>query len=216
MDFVGAYEWPNIRFILQGLLVTLEVALYSIVLSFVLGCILATIRYSKMPGLSHAVGLWVETIRNLPLLLIIFFTHFALPEVGFKMNVFVSAVVALTVFESAMIAEIVRGGLLSIDKGQTEAGRASGLTYLQTLWHIVLPQALRKMVPPTVSQFIALLKDTSLAVIIALPEVVHNMNIVKSQNVNYTMPAFLLVAVLYFLVNFSLSRLAKRLELKTH
>lgn len=115
-----------------------------------------------------------------------------------------------------MISEIVRSGLNSIDKGQTEAGRASGLTYMQTLWHIVLPQALRRMVPPTVSQFISLLKDTSLAVIIALPEVVHNMNIVKSQNVNYTMPAFLLVAVLYFLVNFSLSRVAKRLELKIH
>lgn len=216
MDFIGAYEWPNVRFILQGLLVTLEVALYSIVLSFVLGCILATIRFSRLPGLSQAVGLWVETIRNLPLLLIIFFTHFALPEAGIKMNVFLSTVVALTVFESAMISEIVRGGLHSIDKGQTEAGRASGLTYVQTLWHIVLPQALRRMVPPTVSQFIALLKDTSLAVIIALPEVVHNMNIVKSQNVNYTMPAFLLVAVLYFLVNFSLSVLAKRLELKSH
>jgi putative glutamine transport system permease protein len=197
-------------------MVTLEIALYSIVLSFVLGCILASVRHSKLPGLSQVVGLWVETIRNLPLLLIIFFTHFALPEVGIKMNVFVSTVVAMTVFESAMIAEIVRSGLQSIDKGQVEAGRASGLTYMQTLWYIVLPQALRRMVPPTVSQFIALLKDTSLAIIIALPEIIHNMNIVKSQNVNYTMPAFLLVAVLYFLVNFSLSRMAKRLELKSH
>jgi putative glutamine transport system permease protein len=197
-------------------MVTLEIALYSIVLSFVLGCILASIRYSRLPWFSQVVGLWVETIRNLPLLLIIFFTHFALPEVGIKMDVFVSTVVAMTVFESAMIAEIVRGGLQSIDKGQVEAGRASGLTYMQTLWNIVLPQALRRMVPPTVSQFIALLKDTSLAVIIALPEIIHNMNIVKSQNVNYTMPAFLLVAVLYFLVNFSLSRVAKRLELQSH
>jgi putative glutamine transport system permease protein len=216
LDFAGAYAWPNVRFILQGLMVTLEIALYSIVLSFVLGCILASIRYSKLPGLSQVVGLWVETIRNLPLLLIIFFTHFALPEVGIKMNVFISTVAAMTVFESAMIAEIVRSGLQSIDKGQVEAGRSSGLTYMQTLWNIVLPQALRRMVPPTVSQFIALLKDTSLAVIIALPEIIHNMNIVKSQNVNYTMPAFLLVAVLYFLVNFSLSRVAKRLELKSH
>jgi putative glutamine transport system permease protein len=216
LDFAGAYAWPNVKFILQGLLVTLEVALYSIVLSFVLGCILASIRYSKLPGLSQAVGLWVETIRNLPLLLIIFFTYLPLREAGINLSIFVSTVVGLTVFESAMISEIVRSGLNSIDKGQTEAGRASGLTYMQTLWHIVLPQALRRMVPPTVSQFISLLKDTSLAVIIALPEVVHNMNIVKSQNVNYTMPAFLLVAVLYFLVNFSLSRVAKRLELKIH
>ncbi|MEB3102901.1 amino acid ABC transporter permease [Ferviditalea candida] len=215
MDFAGAYAWPNIKYILQGLFVTLEVSLYAITLSFVLGSILASIRYSRVPGISHAVGLWVESIRNLPLLLIIFFAHFALPEVGLKMNVFVSTVVALTVFESAMISEIVRSGLNSIDKGQTEAGRASGLTYLQTLWHIVLPQALRRMVPPMISQFIALLKDTSLAVIVALPELFHNMSVVKSQNVNYTMPMFLLVAVLYFTVNFSLSQLTKRMELKS-
>jgi putative glutamine transport system permease protein len=199
---------------LKGLLVTLEISLISIALSFAVGCILAAVQYAKIPVLSPITAVWVETIRNLPLLLIIFFTHFALPEIGIKMNAFVSTVAAMTVFESAMISEIIRGGLHSIDKGQTEAARSSGLTYMQTLWHIVLPQALRRMVPPTVSQFIALLKDTSLATIIALPELVHNMNIVKSQNVNYTMPAFLLTAVLYFAVNFSLSLLSRRLELK--
>jgi putative glutamine transport system permease protein len=214
MDFVGAYQLHNIRFLLQGLLVTLEVAALSIVLSFALGCVLASIRYAKIPVLAQAAAVWVEVVRNLPLLLIIFFTYFALPEAGLKMNVFVSTVAAMTVFESAMISEIVRSGLTSVDKGQLEAARASGLTFLQTLRHIVLPQALRRMVPPTVSQFIALLKDTSLATIVALPELMHNMNIVKSQNVNYTFPAFLMAGVLYFAVNFVLSRLAGRLELK--
>ncbi|MFC0211859.1 amino acid ABC transporter permease [Paenibacillus chartarius] len=214
MDFLGAYELHNVRFLLEGLLVTLEVAAVSIVLSFVLGCVLASIRYAHIPVLAQATAVWVETIRNLPLLLIIFFTHFALPEVGLKMNVFVSTIVAMTVFQSAMLSEIVRGGLASIDKGQIEAARASGLTSAQTLRYIVLPQALRRMVPPTVSQFIALLKDTSLATIIALPELVHNMNIVKSQNVNFTLPAFLLVGLMYFVVNYLLSRIAGKLELK--
>jgi putative glutamine transport system permease protein len=198
----------------KGLAVTLEIALISIVLSFVIGCMLASIRYARIPVLAQATGVVVETIRNLPLLLIIFFTHFALPEVHIKMNAFVSTIVALTVFESAMISEIIRSGLTSIDKGQIEAGRSSGLTYFQTLWHIVLPQALRRMVPPTVSQFIALLKDTSLATIIALPELMHNAQIVKSQNVNYTAPILMLAGLMYFTVNFMLSVLAKRLELK--
>jgi putative glutamine transport system permease protein len=141
MDFIGAYSLPNVKFMFKGLAVTLEIALISIVLSFVIGCVLASIRYARIPVLAQATGVVVETIRNLPLLLIIFFTHFALPEVHIKMNVFVSTVVALTVFESAMISEIIRSGLNSIDKGQIEAGRSSGLTYFQTLWHIVLPQA---------------------------------------------------------------------------
>ncbi|KIL40771.1 glutamine ABC transporter permease [Gordoniibacillus kamchatkensis] len=214
MDFAGAFAWDNVVFILKGLLVTLEVALISIVLSFVIGCILAIVQYAKIPVLSHIVATWVEIIRNLPLLLLIMFTYIALPDIGIKLDPFVSTVVALTVFESAMLAEIVRGGLRSIEKGQIEAARSSGLTYVQTLWHIVLPQALRSMVPPTVSQFISLLKDTSLATAIALPELVHNMSIVKSQNVNYTLPAFLLATMLYLIVNFALSIVSRRLELR--
>jgi putative glutamine transport system permease protein len=214
MDFLGAYQLHNISFLLKGLLVTLEVAAISTVLSFLIGCLLASIRYAKIPIVAQVTGVWVELIRNLPLLLLIFFTRFALPEVGLKMGAFMSTIAAMTVFQSAMISEIVRSGLTSIDKGQIEAARASGLTYLQTLWSIILPQALRRMVPPTISQFIALLKDTSLATIIALPELMHNMFIVKSQNVNYIVPAFLLTGVLYFIVNYALSLAAKRLELK--
>ena len=89
---------------------------------------------------------------------------------------------ALTVFESAMLAEIVRGGLNSIEKGQMEAARSSGLTYVQALRTVILPQALRRMVPNLVSQFISLLKDTSLAVVIALPELLHHAKIIQAQH----------------------------------
>lgn len=113
-----------------------------------------------------------------------------------------------------MISEIVRSGLLSIEKGQVEAARSSGLTYVQALWHIILPQALRRMVPPLVSQFISLLKDTSLAVVISLPELMHNAQIISGQNVNYMIPTFIVVACMYFIVNYSLSILSRRLELR--
>jgi putative glutamine transport system permease protein len=212
MNFIGAYTWEHIRFMLTGLGITLQVALIAIVFSFIIGCFLGTIRYTKLPVISQLTAAVVEIIRNLPLLLIIFFTFFALPEIGIKLSVMNAAIVALTVFEAAMISEIVRSGLNSIDKGQIEAARSSGLTYLQTLQQIVLPQALRRMVPPMVSQFISLLKDTSLAVVISLGELMHNAQIINGQDVNFVVPILLLAAVMYFIVNFALSLLARRLE----
>jgi aspartate/glutamate/glutamine transport system permease protein len=214
MDFATAYSWTNIKFLLEGLLVTLEVALIAIICSFLIACVVGILRYSRIPVLSRVLAIIVEMIRNLPLLLIIFFIHFALPEVGIKMSVMSSAIVALTIFEAAMLSEIVRSGLNSIDKGQIEAARASGLTYTRTMWHIILPQALRRMVPPIVSQFISLLKDTSLAVVIALPELLHNAQIINGKNVNFILPTFMMAALMYFIVNYSLSIVAKRLELK--
>ncbi|MDH2879999.1 amino acid ABC transporter permease [Bacillus cytotoxicus] len=212
MDFQGAYTGDHIVFLLKGLLVTLEIAIISIFLSFLIGSIVGTVRYTKIPILSQIFAVIVEIIRNLPLLLIIFFTYFALPEAGLKLEIKTAAIVALTIFEAAMISEIVRSGLLSIEKGQIEAGRASGLSYIQTIWYIILPQALRRMVPPLVSQFISLLKDTSLAVVISLPELMHNAQIINGQNVNYMIPTFVLVACIYFVVNYQLSILSRKLE----
>lgn len=212
MDFVGAYSPENIRFLLQGFRVTLLVAFCAITLSVTIGCLLAVIRYARVPILSAVCALWVETLRNLPLLLIIFFTYFALPKVGLKMNVFVAAVVALTAFESALISEIIRAGLNSIDKGQIEAARASGLSALQTLLYISFPQALRRMVPPLIGQCISLLKDTSLAVIIALPELMHNAQIINGGNLHYVVPILLLASLFYFSVNYALSLLSRRWE----
>ncbi len=214
MDFAGAYTTDHIVFLLKGFLVTLEIAFVSIVLSFLIGIIIGILRFSKIPVLSATLIILVETIRNLPLLLIIFFTYFALPEIGVKLEIKTAAIAALTIFEAAMLSEIVRSGLLSIEKGQIEAARSSGLSYTQTMRHIILPQALRRMVPPIVSQFISLLKDTSLAVVIALPELTHNAQIINGQNINYTIPIFLLIALMYFVVNFSLSLVARRLENK--
>jgi putative glutamine transport system permease protein len=214
MDFVGAYSADNVSFLLKGFLITLEVAFISIILSFLFGCILAVLRYAKVTVLSTVAAFYVETIRNLPLLLIIFFVYFALPEIGIKFSIMTASIIALTVFESAMLSEIIRSGLNSIDKGQIEAGRSSGLSYIQTLWHIILPQALRRMVPPMVGQFISLLKDTSLTVIIALPELMHNANIVNGQKSSFVVPTLMLAAIFYFTVNYSLSLYSRRFEVK--
>jgi aspartate/glutamate/glutamine transport system permease protein len=214
MDFIGAYSGPNLSFVMEGFWTTVWISAIAIVLSFVLGLILGVLRYTRIPVVYHIVAFIVDTIRNLPLLLLIFFAYIVLPQLGIKLGIYWSAILALTIFEGAMISEIVRGGLTSINKGQIEAARSSGLSYVQTLWHITLPQALRRMSPPMVSQFISLLKDTSLAVIISLPELMHNVQIVSGHNFNYAVPMLLLAAVLYFTVNYMLSIVARRMEAK--
>jgi len=212
MDFAGAYSWPNLSFILQGFGMTLLVAALAILFSFILGNILGILRYARILVLSRLLAIMIDLIRNLPLLLIIFFSYIVLPQLGIKLTPFWAAIAGLTLFEGAMISEIVRSGLASVDRGQIEAARSSGLGYIQTMRHIILPQALRRMMPPLVSQFISLLKDTSLAIVISLPEIMHNVQILQGHSPNYIIPALILAALLYFAVNYTLSIIARRLE----
>lgn len=212
MDMSGAFSWVNIRFLLDGLWVTVQVSIVSIIFSMIIGGVAGTIRYSGIPVVSKIVGLVVDIIRNLPLLLIIFFTYFALPQIGIKLNIFWAAVAALTIFESAMLSEIFRAGLNAVPKGQTEAGMSSGLTYVQTLAIIVFPQAFKSMLPAILSQLISLIKDTSLAVIISLPELMHNAKIVYGQNTNYVIPMFIAMTAMYFIVCYLLSVVSNLLE----
>ena len=212
MDFSGAFSWMNVRFLLEGLKVTVEVSLFSIIFSFLIGGLAGVIRFANIPFLSKILGIVIDIIRNLPLLLIIFFTYFALPQIGIRFNIFWSAVVALTIFESAMLSEIFRAGLNSVPKGQMEAGLSTGLSYVEVLRSIVVPQAFKAMLPAIVSQLISLIKDTSLAVIISLPELTHHARIIYGQNTNYVLPMFLAMTVLYFLVCYALSLLSGFLE----
>ena len=162
--------------------------------------------------MSAIVGFIIDIIRNLPLLLIIFFTYFGLPNIGIKPEIIPAAIMALSIFESAMVAEIVRSGINSIDYGQTEGALANGLTKWQALRIIVLPQAIKNMMPALVSQFISLVKDTSLATIIVLPELMYHAQIIYGQNTNYIIPMFVALAVLYFIVCYSLSLFARYLH----
>jgi len=144
--FIDAYSWLNLRYLLQGLWVTVEVSVISVILSFILGTILGVIRYSEIKYFSAIVGFVIDLIRNLPLLLIIFFTYFGLPNLGFKPPVIAAAIIAMTVFESMMIAEIVRSGIIAIDKGQMEGAQSNGIGYWTALRIVVLPQAMKNMV----------------------------------------------------------------------
>ncbi|MBU7455906.1 amino acid ABC transporter permease [Leuconostoc fallax] len=210
----SAFSADNLKYLLGGLGITILVSVVSIVLSFVIGSILGVIRYEKIPYFSRFVGLIIDIVRNLPLLLIIFFTYFALPRFGVHLSILTSAIIAMTAFESMMVAEIIRGGLKSIDFGQTEGARSTGMSNAQTMWHIILPQAYKTMIPPLISQFISLVKDTSLATAIVLPELMYRAQIVYGQDNTYMVPILLLIAAMYFVVNYGLSLLAKWFDSK--
>ena len=132
-NFIDAYSWINLRYLLQGLGVTLEVSIVSIFFSFILGVILGLARYVKIKYFSAIVGFVIDVIRNLPLLLILFFTYFALPDIGIRLNVVAAAIIAMSIFESAMLAEIVRSGINAVPRGQMEAARSNGLTFYQAM-----------------------------------------------------------------------------------
>lgn len=211
-NWINAYSWMNIRFLLMGLEVTVLISVVSVLLSFIIGSVLGIIRYSRIKYLSAVVGFIIDIIRNLPLLLIIFFTYFGLPNFGFKPETIPAAIIAMTVFESMMLAEIVRSGLNAVDVGQMEGARSVGMSFVQALCYIILPQAYKKMIPAIISQFVSLIKDTSLATIIVVPELMQHAQVVYGQNANYILPMFAALAVLYFIICFSLSLLGNFID----
>jgi aspartate/glutamate/glutamine transport system permease protein len=215
-NLTEALSWINLRFLLQGFWVTIEVSVISIILSLVIGLALGLIRFTRIDAkttrISKVVGGIIDIIRNLPLLLIIFFSYFGLPVMGIRVDAVQASVIAMVVFESAMIAEVVRSGIMAVDPGQMEGARSNGMTYMQAMTHVVLPQALTKMIPALLSQFVSLIKDTSLATIIVLPELLYHAEIIYNQNTNYMIPMYLAVAVMYFIICFALSSFANYLS----
>lgn len=201
----------NLLFVLTGLWLTIKMALVSIVLSLAIGTLIAVLRLSGFVPIRWLALMYTESMRNLPLLLLVFFSYFAMPKLGINLSIYWAAVVAFTVFTSALVAEIVRGGIQSVPRGQVEAAISSGMTYLQTMQYVILPQAMKKMIPPLISQFVTLVKDTSYAMIIGASELFEHGKLIYIQY-NNPLQTLFFVAVVYFVVNYSLSLYGRYLE----
>jgi His/Glu/Gln/Arg/opine family amino acid ABC transporter permease subunit len=198
-------------FIVAGLGLTVQIALAAGLLSLVGGVLLALARLSPRRVFALPAGVYVETMRSLPLFLIILYTFLAGPRLGVSLEPVPAAILALTLYTSAVMAEIVRAGISSLPRGQTDAALALGLSYPQALRFVILPQALRRMTPALVSQLITLTKDTSLASLIGVNELARRAGILYNTYFN-PVETLLLVAGLYFAVCSSLSALSRRLE----
>ena len=162
--------WRNFDDLLWGLGLSLTLAFVAIGIGCALGLILAFGRISRSRLLSVPSGAYVTLFRNLPLLVIVLFSFFALPQLGLRLSKGNSFVLALALYSAAYLAGVFRGGLLGVSKGLREAGLAIGLTEGQIRWHLVLPVMFRAVLPALGSTFIGLFKDTSLAAAIAVPE----------------------------------------------
>ncbi|WP_373773902.1 amino acid ABC transporter permease [Streptococcus ferus] len=204
----------NLSFLLQGLWLTLYISFISIVLSTLIGTILAVMRNGKNRVLKLLSSIYIEFVRNVPNLLWIFIIFLV-----FQMKSTPAGITSFTVFTSAALAEIIRGGLNAIDNGQTEAGLSQGFTNFQIFIYIVFPQAIRKMLPAIISQFVTVIKDTSfLYSVIALQELFGKSQILMGKyfEPDQVFALYGIVAATYFVINFIISsfsrRLAKRWE----
>lgn len=195
----------------KGLLLTLQIATLSIVFSSILGTVLGAMRYTGQPFVSHVAAIYIEVVRNLPTLLLILASYFVL-----GLPAAWAATVGLTIYTSAIIAEVIRGGLNAVSTGQWEAARSQGFSFLKTMRYIVLPQAVVKMIPPIVSQFVTVIKDSSFAMAIAAYELMYKGTILagKYWRPSQIITIYVVIACIYFVVNFAISLLARRLQKK--
>nr|WP_315204029.1 amino acid ABC transporter permease [uncultured Albidiferax sp.] len=208
-------QYPNGP--LGGLALTVLLAALALLLSLPLGIGLGLARVSPYRAIRWPVTAGVYIVRGVPLLMVIFWAYFFLPSLtGHKTDQFSTMLMALVVFDSVYLAEIVRAGIQGIPKGQVEAARSLGLGYLATMRLVVLPQGLRHMLPSLVNQFVATIKATSLGYIIGLTEVSFIAAQINTQVFTQSTAVYTLLALAYFVLCFGLSRFAYWLEQRTH
>ena len=195
-----------------GLQVTLKIFIITIVLSLPLGVVMAIARISKIKPLSKFMGAYIYIMRGTPLMLQILFIYYGLPFIidGLKLADFPAAIIAFVFNYAAYFAEIFRGGIQSIDKGQYEGAKVLGMTYVQTMGRIILPQVVKRVLPPVANETINLLKDTSLVYILAMNDILRITRSIVQRDFDTT--AFIVAAVFYLFFTFILTKVFSYLE----
>ena len=222
-DVLGSFGKWRVGILLQGLWLTLKVSFIAILFGIAIGLFAGLARISKNPALKWSAISYIELIRGSPLLVQIFIWYFVL---GTLVNTLLRqqgiplipplwfGVAALATFTGAYVAEMVRAGIQSISRGQTEASRSLGMTYVQSMVHVILPQALRRILPPLAGQFISLIKDSSLLGIIAIRELTKATREVVTTSLQ-PFELWFVCALLYLVLTFSLSMLLQYVERRT-
>ena len=231
-DWSAFERWAIWRFLFEGVWLSVQIAVIGIALAIIIGVVMAVGRLAPVPIVRVLATTYVETFRATPLLLLMFFVFFGAGRFNTEwardvplaswfvddrtgdLTAKASATLALALYNSAVVAEVLRAGILSISKGIIEASRALGLTYLQSMRFVAIPMALRRMSPGLVSQLITLYKDTSLAALIGVIELLRSGRLLY-ENPTYssqTIEVLIVISLFYFIPNYGLSLIAGRLE----
>jgi glutamate/aspartate transport system permease protein len=213
---VGEFDFsvwgPSLPFIRDGLLFTLRLTLIAMTGGIVLGTLLALARLSPIAPLSWLAGAYVDTMRSIPLVMVILWFFLVIPFLtGTPVGAETSAIITFTAFEAAYFCEIMRSGIQSVPRGQVWAAQALGLTQAQAMIHVVLPQALRNMLPVLLTQTIVLFQDTSLVYAIGAKDLLKAADVV-GKNYNRPVEMIVLSALIYFAICFSLSLAVRQLQ----
>jgi His/Glu/Gln/Arg/opine family amino acid ABC transporter permease subunit len=199
-------------FLLKGALLTVFFSATSEVIGIIIGLTTSMIRVTRIKVLSQLAVVYVDLFRGTPLLMQIIFIYYALPYLGINLPAIVAGIVALSVNSGAYVSEIFRAGIESIDKGQTEAARSLGLSYMQAMRYVVIPQTIKRVLPPLTNEFVALIKDSSLLSVIAIAELMRTAKEMMSWKMNPS--SLTAAAIIYLIITLPLTRYVSYMEKK--
>lgn len=210
------FDWQDLVPLVEGAWLTIQLCTVSGILGVIFGLVLGIARTSPSRTARWISTIYISCVRGIPVLVIIFFVFFGIPLLfpGLEPDRFSSAVIALTCFAGAYVAEIVRGSIEAVAKGQSEAADALGLDYWRKLRYVILPQAVKIMVPPGIGFLIGLVKDSSLVTVTGLLELTHAGNVVTNLTGD-PIKTFLIVAAMYFVICYGISSLGRLYERRT-
>ncbi|MEG0497365.1 MAG: amino acid ABC transporter permease [Carnobacterium sp.] len=197
--------------LLEGFKFTLYSSTIALVISLIIGTLLAILQISTNKGVRILANAYVEFFRNIPLLIIVMFFYVVVPLYWFQIDGFTAGTIGLTIYTSAFIAETIRAGILSVPKGQMEAGLSTGFTYSQTMRYIVLPQAVKIVIPPLGNQFINLVKNSSVLAMVAGLDLMYQGDLIASETFN-TFETYILIGLLYLIITLPLTYLMAYIE----
>lgn len=207
--FDMAYEYRN--FFFSGIKYTLLLAVLGVFFGFVLGIVVSLLRMSKWRVLRFIATTWVEFLRGTPMLVQLFLIHYGLPEFGLEFSPIQSGAITLTINSSAYLAEIFRAGIQGVDRGQVEAARSLGMKQSMTMRYIVLPQALKNVLPAIGNEFITIIKESSIVSMIGVADLLFQARTITTITYEGLSP-LVIIAVMYFVLTFTLSKLLGILE----
>lgn len=221
MDFGKMIKW--IPTFIDGMIVTVVLSLMTVFLGSIIGLVATFLQQSQKKSLKAVANIYTQIIRGTPLLVQLYIWLYGLPLIGISLPIlpflgdvygsreFLTAVVALSINSGAYICELLRGGLESIDKGQMEAGRSLGLSRKETMKSVIIPQAIRVVLPGLGNEFIAMIKESSIVSVVGIFDVMYTSNIVKAATYSIFEP-LIIVAIIYFFLTYSLTGIMKQLE----